>query len=109
MRAQFGKWMLPWLVFAAGVWTSGLGVALAQTLEITPRRALVDEVAVIRATGLTPGEHVSIQAELMEVGGVGRNRLSVLNDDVTDDSIGRLCNPEGFQIAQRPVLCARLE
>lgn len=69
MRGRFGEWILPGIVFVACVCTSGLGVAFAQTLEITPRRVLVDEVAVIRATGLTPGEHVSIQAELKEVGG----------------------------------------
>lgn len=69
MRGRFGRRMLPGIILAACVWTSALGVAFAQTLEITPRRVLVDEVAVIRATGLTPGEHVSIQAELKEAAG----------------------------------------
>jgi dienelactone hydrolase len=69
MRDRFGKLMLPGVVFATCVWINGLGVAFAQTLDITPHRVLVDEVAVIRATGLTPGEHVSIQAELLDGGG----------------------------------------
>ncbi len=69
MRGRFSRRMLPGITFAACLWTSGLGVTFAQTLEITPRRVLMDEVAVTRATGLTPGEHVSIQAELKEAAG----------------------------------------
>ena len=40
----------------------------AQTLEITPNRALVDEQAVIRAKGLQPNEHVTIHAQLTDGG-----------------------------------------
>jgi dienelactone hydrolase len=38
----------------------------AQTLEITPKRALVDESVTIRASGLQPGEHATIRAELLD-------------------------------------------
>ena len=40
----------------------------AQTLEVTPRVAM-DDPAMIRATGLTPGERVTIHAELVDGGG----------------------------------------
>ena len=38
----------------------------AQTLEITPPRALMDKSVVIRATGLRPNERVTIRAELSD-------------------------------------------
>jgi dienelactone hydrolase len=38
----------------------------AQTLEISPTRLLADQVPSIRATGLQPNEHVTIQAELTD-------------------------------------------
>lgn len=38
----------------------------AQTLEITPKRALVDESVSIRASGLQPSERVAIRAELVD-------------------------------------------
>src|SRR4029077_13193007 len=41
----------------------------AQTLEVTPNRVMMDEVATIRATGLQPNEHVSIHAELIDGSG----------------------------------------
>ena len=53
-------------ILAACLWTGGLGIASAQTLEIVPNRVLVDESAVIRARGLEPNEHISIQAELVD-------------------------------------------
>ena len=37
-----------------------------QSLEVIPSRALVDEQATIRAKGLQPGEHVTIQAQLTD-------------------------------------------
>lgn len=43
-----------------------LDMAYAQTLEVTPRQVLVDESAVVRAAGLAPNEHISIQAELRD-------------------------------------------
>jgi dienelactone hydrolase len=52
--------LLPALLLASSV---GLR---AQTLEVTPNRVMVDEVATIRATGLQPNEHVSIHAELID-------------------------------------------
>jgi dienelactone hydrolase len=54
------------LILAACLWTGGLGVAFSQTLEIMPNRVLVDESAVIRASGFEPNEHISIQAELVD-------------------------------------------
>ena len=38
----------------------------AQKLEVNPSKILVDETAVIRATGLRPDEHVVIQAQLVD-------------------------------------------
>jgi dienelactone hydrolase len=57
------KWIL-----AACVWTGALGVAFAQTLEVTPNRVMLDESTVIRASGFGPNDHVSIQAELVDGG-----------------------------------------
>ena len=45
------------------------GAAAAQTLEVTPNRVLIDESAAIHASGLQPGEHVSIRASLEDGGG----------------------------------------
>jgi hypothetical protein len=53
-------------ILAACLWTGGLGIASAQTLELIPNRVLVDESAVIRARGLEPNERISIQAELVD-------------------------------------------
>jgi dienelactone hydrolase len=54
------------VLFAAVFAASGTGVvpAVAQTLEIHPAHVLQDEQAVIRATGLKPGEHAVIRAEM---------------------------------------------
>jgi dienelactone hydrolase len=40
--------------------------ALAQTLTITPNRALSDRIVVIHASGLQPGERVTLQADLAD-------------------------------------------
>jgi dienelactone hydrolase len=53
-------------VVAACLWTGGLAIASAQTLEIIPNRVLVDESAVIRARGLDPNERISIHADLVD-------------------------------------------
>jgi dienelactone hydrolase len=53
-------------ILAACLWTGGLGIASAQTLEIIPNRVLVDEPAVIRARGLQANERISIRAELVD-------------------------------------------
>lgn len=47
---------------------AGTSLLAAQTLEITPRRALVDKQAVIHATGLQANERVTIQAQLTDGG-----------------------------------------
>jgi dienelactone hydrolase len=44
----------------------GAAVAFAQSLDISPPRVLVDEVAVIKASGLEPNERVTIRARLMD-------------------------------------------
>src|SRR5579859_1078646 len=54
---------------AVCLWLSATGVVSAQTLEVTPNRALVDESVVIRAAGLQPGEHVLIRAGLVDGAG----------------------------------------
>jgi dienelactone hydrolase len=48
------------------LFTVGVGLLRAQTLEIAPQRLMVDESAVIRATGLQPNERVSIAAHLVD-------------------------------------------
>ena len=40
--------------------------AAAQALEVNPPQVLEDEVAVVRATGLKPAQHVMIQAQLVD-------------------------------------------
>ena len=57
------------LILAAWLWMGALGMASAQTMEVSPPRVLVDETAVIRAQGCQPSEHLSIQAELVDGGG----------------------------------------
>ena len=58
--------MIRKLVLAAFLGVSGIAVAFAQTLEVIPKQALVDESPAIRATGLQPNQRVSIQAELVD-------------------------------------------
>ncbi|MFZ0639411.1 MAG: acyl-CoA thioester hydrolase/BAAT C-terminal domain-containing protein [Candidatus Acidiferrales bacterium] len=62
-------WRKAVLLFAVWLLGSGIAVSSAQTLQVIPNRALLDEAAVIRATGLQPGERVTIQARLID--GVG--------------------------------------
>ncbi len=50
----------------AWVWIGGGAVGWAQMLEVSPARVMVDEVATIRASGLQPGERVSIRGELID-------------------------------------------
>jgi hypothetical protein len=60
----------PWTkaCLALACWILGLGggVSFAQTLQVTPNRALADEAVVIRATGLQPAEQVTLKAELTD-------------------------------------------
>lgn len=58
--------MVQRFILAACLWAAGLGIAFSQALQVLPNRVLVDEVAVIRAGGLQPNEHVSIRAELVD-------------------------------------------
>jgi len=58
--------MLQKLVLVAFLGTSGVVAAFAQTLEVNPNKALVDESPAVRATGLQPNQRVSIQAELVD-------------------------------------------
>ena len=44
-------------------------IVSAQTLQVVPQSVLVDEPAVIRATGLQPAERITIQAELEDGAG----------------------------------------
>ena len=61
MRTSLAKWSLLAAAFAAT-----LGFASAQTLTITPNPAMADESFALQATGLQPGEHVTIQATLTD-------------------------------------------
>ncbi len=53
----------------------------AQTLQVTPDRALLDETVAIRALGLEPGERITLRSELTDGGGV---RWSAQADFVAD-------------------------
>jgi len=44
-------------------------IVAAQSLEVVPARAMIDEPVAIRATGLTPGERITIRAELTDGSG----------------------------------------
>jgi len=55
----------------ANVWTSvawlvASGFLAAQTLEVNPAGTLVDQAPAIRVSGLQPGEHVTIHADLLD-------------------------------------------
>lgn len=68
MRRRIAVFILGISFGTLGLWSVRLS---AQTLQIFPSRVMVDESAVIRATGLQPNEHVVIQAELVD--GRGQN------------------------------------
>jgi dienelactone hydrolase len=58
------------IVLAAVLFLTGhVGLLDAQTLEIVPRRLMMDESAVIRVTGLQPTEQVVIAASLVDGAG----------------------------------------
>lgn len=63
---HFMKWRLPLVIFLAFLVAVGLA---AQSLEVVPPRAPIDEPVTIRATGLAPNERVTIYAELTDGGG----------------------------------------
>src|SRR5216684_6994368 len=44
----------------------GVAALFAQTLDVTPRRVLMDELAVIKASGLESGERVTIRGRLTD-------------------------------------------
>lgn len=50
----------------AGIITGAFGDGSAQTIQASPNPAMVDDAVAIRASGLQPGEHVTIQAELID-------------------------------------------
>jgi dienelactone hydrolase len=58
--------MIRKLVLAAGLLAGGVALAFAQTLEVIPHQALVDESPAVRATGLQPNQRASIEAELVD-------------------------------------------
>jgi dienelactone hydrolase len=62
------------LIAMAALSLSGLHVTSAQTLQVTPDRAMVDESVTVRAGGLRPGENVAIRAVLID--GAGKHWAS---------------------------------
>ena len=58
--------MMQRLILSVCCYTAALGAGFGQTLTVAPNRVLVDESFAIRASGLQPNEHVSIQAELTD-------------------------------------------
>lgn len=59
-------WMKPCLALACWLSAGTITTASAQTLQVIPPRALVDQEVVIRAAGLQPGEQVNIRATLTD-------------------------------------------
>jgi dienelactone hydrolase len=55
--------------FLFGFCLCAMGVVSAQTLKVTPSSVMVDEVAVIHASGFDPNEHISFKAELVDGAG----------------------------------------
>ena len=55
--------------FAACLWSAAVCCLRGQSLQVEPRRALVDQVVAIRAAGLQPKERVTIKAKLTDGGG----------------------------------------
>src|SRR5438874_1817649 len=43
--------------------------AAAQTIDVTPPKAMIDEAVVVKVSGLAPNEHATIRAELTDGGG----------------------------------------
>jgi dienelactone hydrolase len=56
-------------LLAAQIFAGTLGDASAQTIQVSPNPAMVDDAVAIRASGLQPGEHMAIQAELIDGAG----------------------------------------
>jgi hypothetical protein len=54
------------VLLAAWIFAGALGDASAQTLQISPNPAMVDDAVAIRVSGLQPGERVAIQAGLID-------------------------------------------
>jgi dienelactone hydrolase len=54
------------VLLAAWIFAGAPGDASAQTIQVSPNPAMVDDVVAIRASGLQPGERVAIQAELID-------------------------------------------
>ncbi len=61
--------MKPALLLAAWFLAGGLNRLCGQTLEVTPQRVMMDESAVIRASGLQPNERVVLRAALIDGAG----------------------------------------
>jgi dienelactone hydrolase len=57
------------LLVMASLSVSGLRVASAQTLQVIPDHAMVDESVAVRAGGLRPGEDIAIRAGLVDGAG----------------------------------------
>jgi len=66
MRVIPAKYILLMMAPLPGFW---LRTASAQTLQVTPDHAMVDEPVAVRATGLDPGEIVAIRAVLLDGAG----------------------------------------
>jgi dienelactone hydrolase len=58
--------MKPNWTVAACILASASSLLSSQTIEVTPKRAMVDEPVTISATGLQPNERVAIRAELVD-------------------------------------------
>lgn len=66
LRLMNPPWTKAVLFLTGWLWGIGIGASAAQTLQVIPSRALFDKAVVIRATGLQPGEQVTLQAKLVD-------------------------------------------
>ena len=57
-----------------------------QALQVDPNRVMVDQPAAVRASGLQPGERVTIRAELMD----GDNQRWTSQADFAADAQGNI-------------------
>lgn len=53
-------------LLAASILGGACAVASAQTIVVTPNPAMADQAVAVHASGLQPGEHVTIQASLVD-------------------------------------------
>lgn len=79
---------VPMRILGAAVLAVGVAATLAscQTLVVTPTQVMVDEPASIRVTGLKPGQHVNLRADLVD----GENQAWAAEAEFAADADGKV-------------------